>query len=117
MTEAASAQRRGFPVGLTIATAIGVAILIALGVWQVQRLHWKEGLLAHIAALQSAKAVELGPVLDAQAKGRDVDFTRVQAMVPGLANAPFLELYSVREAGAGSRLILACEIPSTKYPS
>ena len=34
---------------------VGVAILIGLGVWQLQRLKWKEGLLAHVAALQSAR--------------------------------------------------------------
>ena len=28
---------------------LGTAVLIALGVWQVQRLAWKEGVLADIA--------------------------------------------------------------------
>ena len=45
-----------YSVGLTIATAIAMAILIGLGVWQLQRLKWKEGLLAHVAALQSARS-------------------------------------------------------------
>jgi len=47
-------ERRGFPIGLTISAAIAFLILIGLGTWQVQRLHWKEGLLARIAALQAA---------------------------------------------------------------
>lgn len=34
--------------GVTIAVTILFAILIGLGVWQLQRLHWKEGLLAAI---------------------------------------------------------------------
>jgi surfeit locus 1 family protein len=29
---------------------LGVAILLSLGVWQVRRLHWKEGILAEITA-------------------------------------------------------------------
>jgi surfeit locus 1 family protein len=33
-----------------IATAISLAILIGLGVWQLQRLEWKEGLIAQIEA-------------------------------------------------------------------
>src|SRR5690349_16814500 len=32
--------------GPTIATAIMLPILIGLGIWQLQRLHWKEGILA-----------------------------------------------------------------------
>lgn len=115
MTDAARAARGRFPVGLTIATAIGLAILIALGVWQVQRLKWKEGLLAHIAALQSARAVDVGPVLDGLAHGRDVDFTRVKASCPGIAAAPFLELYGLREGQAGVRLISACRVESAAY--
>src|SRR5438067_12001314 len=110
MTKTAGSARERFPVGLTIATAIGLSILIALGVWQLQRLTWKEGLLAHIAALQSAHAVDVGPVLDAQAHGRDVDFTRVKASCPGMASAPFLELYGLREGQAGVRLISACAV-------
>jgi surfeit locus 1 family protein len=43
-----------------LATTVAVAILIALGIWQIQRLHWKEGLLAQIAAAQTAPPVELG---------------------------------------------------------
>ena len=29
---------------------IGAAVLVSLGIWQVQRLHWKEGILAEIDA-------------------------------------------------------------------
>src|SRR4051812_49722726 len=43
---------RSFPVGLTIAAAIAFAILVSLGVWQLYRLKWKEGLLAHVAQLE-----------------------------------------------------------------
>jgi cytochrome oxidase assembly protein ShyY1 len=34
-----------FPWILTLFTAPCLALLIGLGVWQVQRLHWKEGLI------------------------------------------------------------------------
>jgi surfeit locus 1 family protein len=115
VTEARAEVRPGFPIGLTVAVAIALAILVGLGVWQLQRLKWKEGLLAHIAALQSAKAVDVGPALDRLAHGADVDFTRVTATCPGLSTAPYLELYSVREGGAGARLISACEVASAKY--
>jgi len=110
-------RRGGFPVGLTIATAISLAILLALGTWQLQRLHWKQDLLTRIAALQVAPAQPLGLVLDRVAKGGDADFTRVKANCPGLAAAPHLELYSVRDGQAGSRLISACRVESSRYRS
>jgi surfeit locus 1 family protein len=109
--------RRGFPVGLTVATAIALIILLALGTWQVRRLHWKQGLLARVAALQAAPAQPIEPVLDRVAKGGDADFTRVKAVCPGLASAPFLELYGLRGGGAGSRLISACRTSSLRYRS
>src|SRR4051812_8302314 len=99
---------RRFPVGLTVATVIAFAILVALGTWQVQRLHWKEDLLARIAALQAAPARPIGPVLAAVARGGDADYTRVSATCPGLAKAPFLELYSIHDGQPGTRLISAC---------
>lgn len=105
----------GFPVGLTVATAIALAIFIALGVWQLQRLKWKEGLLAHVAALQTAAAQPIGATLDAAAHGRDVDFTRVSATCPGLATAPFLSLYGLYGGQPGWRLISACPVESAAY--
>lgn len=115
MTDARPAERERFPVGLTIATAIAFCILVGLGVWQLQRLKWKEGILAHVAALQSARPVPLIPLLDQIARGRDADFTRVSITCPGLAHAPFLELYALRGPEAGSRLISACRVDSAAY--
>ncbi len=40
--------------GAAAATIIALAILIALGVWQLRRLAWKEGLLARIDAAETA---------------------------------------------------------------
>jgi surfeit locus 1 family protein len=104
-----------FSLGLTIATVIAMAILIGLGVWQLQRLKWKEGLLAHVAALQSAKARDIGPVLDGLKHPDDADFTRVSVVCPGLASAPFVELYGIREGQAGVRLISACPVTSLNF--
>ncbi len=46
---------------------IGAAILIGLGVWQVQRLDWKEGVLAEIEAKIAAEPVALPDAPDPQA--------------------------------------------------
>jgi surfeit locus 1 family protein len=43
----------------TIAVVIVLPILIGLGVWQLQRLHWKEGLLAALDRNMHARPVSL----------------------------------------------------------
>jgi surfeit locus 1 family protein len=113
--EAAAPPSQAFPVGLTIATALAFALLVGLGVWQLQRLKWKEDLLAHVAALQNAPARPLEPALNALAHGADVGFTRVRLTCPGLATAPYLELYGLKDGQAGSRLVSACQVASDRY--
>ena len=114
MTE--GSQRR-IPIGLTVATVIALAILIALGNWQLKRLTWKLNLLAHVAALQTAPAQPLDQVLVKVAKGEDGDLIRVTVTCTGLAAARYVELYSVREAGAGLRLISSCTLATGPYRS
>src|SRR5262249_18523747 len=113
----ASAQpvERGVPVGLTIATGIAMVILIGLGVWQLQRLKWKEGLLAHVAQLQLAKAQALEFPLAELARGKDVEYPRVSVVCPGVAAAPFLEVYDLRDGQAGSRLVSVCPLHDDAY--
>jgi surfeit locus 1 family protein len=107
-----------FPIGLTIAVAISLAILIGLGVWQLQRLKWKEGLLRQIAALENAPAQPLQSVLAREKAGADAAFTRVATSCPDLETRPVLRLFTVAEGGvAGYRLITACPLSSGPYGS
>ncbi len=39
-------QSHRFPWGIVMASAIALVILLALGTWQVERLQWKEALIA-----------------------------------------------------------------------
>ncbi|RST29574.1 SURF1 family protein [Sphingomonas ginkgonis] len=48
---------RRFPVVATLIVAIAVATMIALGVWQISRAHWKEALLARYEAAQNLPPV------------------------------------------------------------
>jgi surfeit locus 1 family protein len=57
----------------TIATVIGVVILCALGYWQLQRLQWKQGLLADIAAKLERDAIAFTSV----PQGNTAEFTKV----------------------------------------
>ena len=105
---------RKFPIGLTIASVIGIAILIGLGVWQVKRLHWKEALLAKIAALEAAAPIPVGQALAGGIASTDLDFVRVTASCPDIETTPYLKLYAVREV-AGFRLITPCALSGGPY--
>jgi len=113
MTEKPTAQAR-LPIGLTVVTAIALAILVALGMWQMERLAWKRDLLAHIGALQSAPARPIDQVLTTDA---GLDFARVTAVCPGLASAPYVKLYSLVDGQIGVRLISACALTTGPYGS
>ena len=63
----------------TVATSAGLAILIGLGFWQLQRLNWKDGLIAQLATRATAQPVALEPVLQAVSKGVDAEYTHVSA--------------------------------------
>ncbi len=71
------AERRRFRPGIaaSLATAFALAVLIALGLWQLQRLAWKEDLIARIEAGLAAPAVELEKL---PADGRAFAYRRVR---------------------------------------
>jgi surfeit locus 1 family protein len=46
LTDLTAAPRRGSNLLVSLAALIVFAILVALGLWQVERLHWKETLIA-----------------------------------------------------------------------
>lgn len=57
----------------TVMTAAGVALLLGLGTWQVERLHWKEGLIAARESRLAAPPIDLPPDGDPAA----VEYRRV----------------------------------------
>ena len=66
-------------VGKALILLVALGILLALGTWQVQRLHWKEGLLADIAERQAAAAVPLSTIEAMAASGGDIEYRVVTA--------------------------------------
>ncbi len=51
------------PILPTIIVAAAVAVMIGLGVWQLQRAQWKERLLAEYVAAASLPALDLDPLV------------------------------------------------------
>ncbi len=64
--------------GLTALTLCMLALLVGLGLWQIQRLAWKEGLIAEIETRTKAPPVDLQSAL-ATARAGDVSYTRIKA--------------------------------------
>jgi surfeit locus 1 family protein len=88
---------------LTLASLLAFAALIALGTWQVQRLHWKEGLIAERAAALAAPPVDLPATLEA---ARGLEFRRVRASGVFLHDHEFLVNTTERESGKGGYLVV-----------
>ena len=78
----------------------GAAILVSLGVWQMQRLAWKEGVLANIETRIAAEPVSLPANPDPEADAY------LPVEVTGTLGASYLQvLVSKKNAGAGYRII------------
>jgi surfeit locus 1 family protein len=63
---------------ILIAAVIGVALLVGLGVWQLQRLQWKEGLIAERDSRLALAPVTLDQALQDFDADRSVEFLKVQ---------------------------------------
>ncbi len=61
----------------TILVLLSLAILLTLGTWQVERLYWKEGLLADIAERRAAEPVPLSAIEQIAAAGDDIEYHRI----------------------------------------
>lgn len=62
---------RPYPV-LTLLTVMALALLLALGGWQLDRQSWKQGLLAEHAAITNAPPASLDAVCEAPRAGQPV---------------------------------------------
>jgi surfeit locus 1 family protein len=58
----------------TVITVPAILIMIGLSIWQVQRLHWKEGLIAERVARTTAAPIDLPP---AGTDLKDLEFRKV----------------------------------------
>ena len=69
--------RRGRAVAAAVAFFVALAILLSLGTWQMQRLHWKEQLLADMAARRGAAPATLADIEAMAGKGGDIEYRPV----------------------------------------
>lgn len=82
--------------------AVIVLVCLGLGAWQIERLHWKEGLIAARQAALSAPAI---PVPQEDAASRGLEFHRVTVTGVFLNNKEIL-LGATSESGVNGYQIL-----------
>lgn len=78
---AGRARPRGGPVARVLSGILLLALfaaLVGLGTWQMQRLHWKEGLLAAIAERRNAPPVDVDAIAAMVEAGTDIEYRPVR---------------------------------------
>ena len=84
---------------------IGAAILIGLGTWQLQRLDWKQGVLADIDSRITASPVAV-PATPDPATDKYLPVQAQGTILPGEAHV----LVSIKDVGPGYRIIAPYEL-------
>jgi len=96
---------------LTISTIVAFAILVSLGVWQLQRRGWKHALIERIEARADGPPVSLEQVLDRWQRDQDVEYMRV-VMTGELRASEEFHIYTIRDGVAGWRVVSPFETDS-----
>ena len=100
-------QQKGL-VGLTALMLAGLALLIGLGVWQLKRLEWKQGLIDQIEARTKGPLITLEDAVALAGEGRDPSYYRVR--VDGrFHHAKERYLYAMSEGRVGWHVITPLE--------
>ncbi len=97
---------RAAPRGMLISVVIAFALLNGLGVWQLQRMHWKEGMIADMARTEAMAPLPAQAIL-AQAKP-----AWRSAVLPPCNVDPkhLIYMHSEVEGQPGYRVLTACPL-------
>ncbi len=91
----------------TVLTLVGFALLVSLGIWQLQRLAWKRGLIARVEAGLAAPARALTALPEDPAA---LDWHRVRVHGRLRAARNFAYRVERRDGEAGARLLTPFEL-------
>jgi len=98
----------------TLCSLAGLALLVGLGLWQLERKQWKEALLAKIAARATAAPIPLAAAEAQLRAGGDVEYLHI------IARGHFLHdkeryLYAPTPAGLGWHVYTPLEVAPQRY--
>ncbi len=85
---------------LSVLTALGVLVLLTLGTWQVQRLQWKEELIATVETRRVSSPTPLTQLVADPARAVDVEYAPAQ-IVGQWGQGPSLFVTGTYEGAAG----------------
>lgn len=94
----------------TLMTLVGLAILIGLGSWQLERLAWKEGLIDKIRLREQTEPMLLDAAAALHAAGQDLEYTRVRAR-GRLLNDRALFYFAHEKDGPGAHVYVPMQTP------
>jgi surfeit locus 1 family protein len=117
VTEAVMPARRANPfwqVGKALILLVALGILLALGTWQVQRLHWKEGLLADIAERQAAAPLPLSAIEAMAASGGDIEY-RVATATGHYLNNKERHFFATLDGDPGFHVYTPLQLADGRY--
>ncbi|HEY7764359.1 MAG TPA: SURF1 family cytochrome oxidase biogenesis protein, partial [Aestuariivirgaceae bacterium] len=101
-------MRKKGVLGLTALMLAGLAVLVGLGVWQLKRLQWKEGLIAQIETRTKGEPITLKEATAMARVGRDPEYYRVR--IDGrFHHARERYLYAVSDGMVGWHVITPLE--------
>lgn len=92
---------------MTVCAVPALAVLIGLGSWQLERLEWKEGLIAKRVAGLAAPAIAMSEV---PADWRAAEFRRVRAKGRFLHGREMLLVSKTRRGRAGYHVVTPLEL-------
>ncbi len=96
---------------MLIAVAVAFIFLNGLGVWQLYRLHWKEGLIADLARTESMPAVPIDTVLDQPKSSAEKPSWRSVTLAScALDPAHLINMHSEMDGTPGYRVLGACPL-------
>jgi surfeit locus 1 family protein len=91
-------------IGFTIFALAAFALLIGLGVWQLQRLQWKQGLIAEIETRTKAPPIGLAEALALARNGDDPSYLHLR-VAGRFENDKERHLYGIADGAPGWHLI------------
>ncbi|MDI7774711.1 SURF1 family protein [Asticcacaulis sp. EMRT-3] len=99
--------RRAMPRGMTIAVAISFIFLNSLGVWQLYRLQWKEGLIADMARSEAMPPL---PAMQLLSQTRPA-WRSVRLPSCKVTTDHLIYMHSEMNGTLGYRVLTACPLP------
>jgi surfeit locus 1 family protein len=97
------------PIFPTLLVAIAVAVMIGLGVWQLQRASWKEALLADLASAAGQPSLDLDPLLLADDQlDAGLSFRRASVSCTRPVEAPQVRAGRNRQDESGYAFLIPC---------